>query len=318
MALPTQLGFGGTGFHGDDAVRTRTSINSLVTLATEVKTDHNALLTKLDADTPGVADTNYASLRTIAAATPSAVSASVGLGGSLFHGDGAVQVRTTLEDLRTLINEAKADHNALRTKLAADGTVNDTDYAQATATNEQQTITVDATGGTYTITWSGQTTTAISATATAATVKAALEGLSNIAVGDVTVTGGPGDAGGTTPYTVTFTGNLAATNVAAMTTTTSLTGGAGTAVVATSVPGVAPLIVVSADVGAIPVEFGRGGSREHGDQAVALKAIIDSMIDLLNEIKAKHNLLLAKLDADTGVTDTNYASLQTVSAADAA
>lgn len=28
--------------------------------------------------------------------------------------------------------------------------------------------------------------------------------------------------------------------------------------------------------------------------------------DLLNEIITKHNALLAKLDADAGVTDTNY------------
>lgn len=30
--------------------------------------------------------------------------------------------------------------------------------------------------------------------------------------------------------------------------------------------------------------------------------------DLLNEIIAKHNALAAKLDADAGVTDTNFAS----------
>jgi len=30
--------------------------------------------------------------------------------------------------------------------------------------------------------------------------------------------------------------------------------------------------------------------------------------DLLDEIIAKHNALAAKLDADAGVTDTNYAS----------
>ena len=88
--------------------------------------------------------------------------------------------------------------------------------------NEVQTVTVTGapTGGTFTLTWSGQTTTAIAYNATAATVRTALEGLSNIAAGDVTVTG---NAGG--PYTVTFVGHLGATDVAAMTATATLTGG---------------------------------------------------------------------------------------------
>jgi len=99
--------------------------------------------------------------------------------------------------------------------------------------SEVQTITVDATGGTYTITWNGQTTGNIAFDATAATVQAALEALSNISAGDVTVTGGPGDSGGTTPYTLTWLSSLG--NVAAPTTDPALlTGGGGTAAVATT------------------------------------------------------------------------------------
>lgn len=94
--------------------------------------------------------------------------------------------------------------------------------------NEVQTVTVDATGGTFTLTFSGQTTSAIAENASAATVLAALEALSNIAPGDVTVTG---SAGG--PYTVTFKGVYANTNVPLMTANAgSLTGGASTVVVA--------------------------------------------------------------------------------------
>lgn len=100
------------------------------------------------------------------------------------------------------------------------------------ATEEVQTITIDATGGTYTLTYAGQTTAAIDWDATAAEVKAALEALSNIGAGDVTVTG---DAGG--PYTVTFGGSLGDTNVAEMTATDSLTGGAGTVTIATTTGG---------------------------------------------------------------------------------
>lgn len=102
-------------------------------------------------------------------------------------------------------------------------------YAQTT--DEVQTLTVGGAGLTsFTITYSGQTTGSIAAAATAATVQAALEALSNIAVGDVTVSGG---AGG--PWTVAFGGALADTDLAAMTTTP--TGGSGTVVVATTTVG---------------------------------------------------------------------------------
>lgn len=103
--------------------------------------------------------------------------------------------------------------------------------------NETQTITINATGGTYTITFEGQTTTAIAYNANAATVQAALEALSNVAPGDVTVTGGPG---GTATLTVAFAGAYTATNVTAMTTNAaSLTGGTATATVATLTEGAA-------------------------------------------------------------------------------
>jgi hypothetical protein len=90
-------------------------------------------------------------------------------------------------------------------------------------TNEVQTATITGgpTGGTFTLTWSGQTTAAIAYNATAAAVQAALEALSNIAPGDVTVTG---NAGG--PYTVTWGGTHLGDDVAAMTASaTNLTGG---------------------------------------------------------------------------------------------
>lgn len=75
--------------------------------------------------------------------------------------------------------------------------------------NEVQTVTVDATGGTFTVTFDGEQTDALAFNVSAAAFQAALEGLSNIDPGDVTVTGGPGDAGGTTPYVLTFGGQYA-------------------------------------------------------------------------------------------------------------
>lgn len=101
----------------------------------------------------------------------------------------------------------------------------------AGTTDEVQTITEGGSGLTsFTLTWNGQTTGSIAAAATAATVQAALEALSNIGVGDVLVTGSNGG-----PYTVQFRGALADTNVAAMTATP--TGGSGTVTIATPTAG---------------------------------------------------------------------------------
>lgn len=104
-------------------------------------------------------------------------------------------------------------------------------YGPYSVTDEVQTITEGGSGLTsYTLTYSGQTTASIAAAATAATVQAALEALSNIGTGNVVVTG---SAGG--PYTVSFQGTLADTNVAQMTSTP--TGGTGTVTIATSTAG---------------------------------------------------------------------------------
>jgi hypothetical protein len=104
-------------------------------------------------------------------------------------------------------------------------------YGPYNVTDEVQTVTEGGSGLTsFTLTYSGQTTGSLDDQATAAEVQAALEALSNIAVGDVTVTG---SAGG--PYTVTFGGTLADTNVAQMTATP--TGGTGTVTIATATAG---------------------------------------------------------------------------------
>lgn len=85
--------------------------------------------------------------------------------------------------------------------------------------DEVQTVTLtDATGGSFTLTYSGQTTAAIAYNATGATVQTRLRALSNLTPAKVTVTG---SAGG--PYTVTFVDALAKTDVAMITYTSSLT-----------------------------------------------------------------------------------------------
>ena len=105
-------------------------------------------------------------------------------------------------------------------------------------TNEVQTVTITGTptGGTFTLTFFDQTTTAIARNATNTTVQNALIALSNIDTGDVTVTGGPGPG---TPWVVTFAGKWAAENVPQMTATGSFTGGTAPAIaVTTTTPGV--------------------------------------------------------------------------------
>jgi hypothetical protein len=97
--------------------------------------------------------------------------------------------------------------------------------------NEVQKITLTGspTGGSFTLTYGGKTTAAIAYNATAATVQTALQALTTIGTGNVTVTG---NAGG--PYTVTFVGSLAHHDVPALTATSSLT----VTTVATTRPGI--------------------------------------------------------------------------------
>ncbi len=108
----------------------------------------------------------------------------------------------------------------------------------APLSNEVQSVAITGgpTGGTYTLTHSGQTTAGIAWNATATAVRTALQALSNIGSGNVTCTGGPHPG---TPVEVTFTGVLAGEDVAQMTgSAAGLTGGTSPAVVvSTTTPG---------------------------------------------------------------------------------
>jgi hypothetical protein len=92
--------------------------------------------------------------------------------------------------------------------------------------NEIQRIIVNASGGTFTLTFDGQTTGNISVGATAGDLQTALEGLSNIDPGDVSVSGAGTSVA---PYLVEFEGQYAATNVPQLTGSVGgLTGGSVT------------------------------------------------------------------------------------------
>jgi hypothetical protein len=121
---------------------------------------------------------------------------------------------------------------------------------QNAAQNEVQlvTITGSPTGGTFTLSWNGQTTAAIAFNATTDVVQTRLAALSNLGVGNVQVGGNPG------AWQVQFTGTLAATDVAQMTATSSLTGGTSPAVTVstTKVGGLnagVKLVANTADIG---------------------------------------------------------------------
>lgn len=95
-------------------------------------------------------------------------------------------------------------------------------------TTEVQTVTVDATGGTFTLSYNGETTAAIAENAAASAVETALEALGTLSTTDVAVTG---SAGG--PFTVTFAASLG--NVSTLIADgTALTGGTGVTVANTT------------------------------------------------------------------------------------
>ncbi len=99
-------------------------------------------------------------------------------------------------------------------------------------TNESQTIRVNnATGGTFTLTFDGQTTAPIAFNATNAVTQAALEALSNINPGDILVTG---NAVNTANQTVAFRGQYAETNVNQITGSAAGLTGTGTPNVTTA------------------------------------------------------------------------------------
>lgn len=104
--------------------------------------------------------------------------------------------------------------------------------------NEEQTISIPAsvTGGTFTLTYNGQTTGTIAYNASAATVEAALESLTNIAAGDVSVSGGDGP---TNAWVVEFQGNLAGTELVLMGGNGALLSGGYAVTITETVKGVA-------------------------------------------------------------------------------
>jgi hypothetical protein len=116
--------------------------------------------------------------------------------------------------------------------------------ASITGVDEVQTLTISGSpaGGTYTLTYAGQTTAGIAYNANAAAIQSALEALSNLAPGDVAVTG-------TDPFTITFGGTLAAQDAALIVGNgASLTGGSSPAATVVETTAGTPGVSVPATV----------------------------------------------------------------------
>jgi hypothetical protein len=167
-----------------------------------------------------------------------------GLGpGQFYNGAGGVAVNNSSGDVyvtdpqNNRVEEFHADGSFVRLwgqNVVASGQ----DQSNATLA-----ITVNATTGSFTVTYGASTTGDISATAAASAVQTAINNLASVsgAGGSVTVGGGPGNAGGTTPYIVTFDGGSFAGTDQSLSVANSagdpLNGGASTVSVATMNPG---------------------------------------------------------------------------------
>lgn len=135
--------------------------------------------------------------------------------------------------------------------------------------DEQQTVAVSATGGTFTLTFEGSetiTTEPIPFDASAAEVQSAISRI------PATVSGGPGDATGSTPYVFTFDGREArGTDVPQMTADgNSLTGAAASATVATTVNGSSSLQVCTVASECHAGTLGSGSGQLVGPSGVAV------------------------------------------------
>jgi hypothetical protein len=108
----------------------------------------------------------------------------------------------------------------------------DTAFVVQAEADEVQTITITGapTGGTFTLSFGGNTTSALNWNATAAQVQTALQALPSIGAANALVTGGPGPG---TPFTVEFTSAKGFASQALITKTASLTGGTSPDVVIT-------------------------------------------------------------------------------------
>lgn len=190
------------------------------------------------------------------------------------EGDATAALQATYAVFTEFGVDLKLDDATISGSLIAQ---NLTSTSLTSALNEIQSFikTGTVSGGTFTMTYSAQTTGNIPYNATADDVYGFLTALSNIASTDIIVTGGPLPS---TAITVEFTGTLAGTNVAQITAdSTNITGGgsivasttqAGAATGVTSI-GVLPAGPREIDIYMDPVVGGTIGTTKVADALAA-------------------------------------------------
>jgi hypothetical protein len=160
---------------------------------------------------------------------PSATDADAPVSFTVYKGSIAAAERATF----WRVGDFTLTYNRNDTTIAGSATGRALEAGMSMPGNEIQQVAVNATGGTFTLTYAGQTTTPIAYNAAPAVMLAALEALNNIPTGAMRVT----QTVATSPaftYVIEFGGTLGETNVAQITSTaTGLTGGTSAAVVTT-------------------------------------------------------------------------------------
>lgn len=194
-----------------------------------------------------------------------------------------------------------------RTQAAQDSKIKVDGFPSTSATSEVQTVTLATApnnvpdGGTFTLTYKGQTTTAIAWDANAATIQAALETLSSVNSGDITVSGSISDG-----MTFTFANTLGDADL--MMINSSLTDGGVpvTATIAETVKGGDGYIHRSSNT----VDDVIQGVALHlhetttaaGEQ-ITLTRDIQSVKDKLNSMITAYNLAVTSIKEKTGYND---------------
>lgn len=131
------------------------------------------------------------------------------------------------------------------------------DSSSLIGVDESQTVTISATGGTFTLTFGGQTTTDIAYNANSADLQAALVALSSVGNGNAAVIGPDGG-----PWTVSFAGTLSQSLQALMTGSASgLTGGSHSLTIEEVVTGSpAAVVIIESITGGAEPQFSTGSS----------------------------------------------------------
>src|SRR4051794_10883155 len=210
-------------------------------------------------------------------------------------GVGVVRRRTTLRDPHPLLGFDGDSAKKGSGSLLASGT----NAATLGGTNEVQTVTITGTptGGTFTLTYDGATTTGIAFNASAATVAAAVAALPNVGTGNVA--GGGGALPGT-PVTLTFQGSLAKRNVSQMTgSAAGLTGGTPALAVTTTTAGSAEdAFILRCKRGTILMVANSQGTNDKvipwdGASATTVVGVLQDTVEFLGTTSPENDALCA-------------------------